>query len=147
MMEKSPWLVLSCMTFGKHALQESQNQYQQSLQFFPQFRAYYWKGTFCSFFSSSFLGRRGAADQQTSATLRWRKHVGGPRCTEAPTHSMTYKQTRKYKIEQRSEAGTGVMCPCLRVPVKYDQPQERGAATYDWKCILGGGAALPALAS
>lgn len=67
---------------------------------------------FC-FFSSSFLGRRGAADQQTSATLRWCKHVGGPRCTEAPTHSMTYKQTRKSKMEQRSEARTGVTCPCF----------------------------------
>lgn len=73
--------------------------------------------------------------------------MGGPRCTEAPTHAMTYKQTRKFKMEQRSEARTAVMRPCLRVPVKNDQPQEGGAPTCDWQCILGGGTALPALAS
>lgn len=88
-----------------------------------------------------------AADQQTSVTLRWCKHVGGPRCTEAPTHAMTYKQTQKIKMEQRTGARTRVMCPCLRFPVKYNQPQEGGAPTCDCQCILGSGTALPALAS
>lgn len=44
-----------------------------------------------AWFFAPCLGRQDPADQRTSATWTGHKHVGGPRCAEAPAHSTTQK--------------------------------------------------------